>query len=75
MKRSTVVGAGGKSVTDNIRTSYGTFIRCAAAAAAAAAAAPAAGRRTWHSKRWKPSGQQLRLLRGLKCCSSAQLGS
>lgn len=26
MKRSTVVGANGSSVTDNIRTSYGTFI-------------------------------------------------
>lgn len=27
MRRSTVVGANGKSVTDNIRTSYGTFLR------------------------------------------------
>lgn len=27
MKRSTVVGAGGKSVEDNYRTSYGTFVR------------------------------------------------
>ena len=27
MKRSTVVGAGGKSVEDNYRTSYGTFLR------------------------------------------------
>lgn len=27
MRRSTVVGADGKSVTDNIRTSYGTFLR------------------------------------------------
>ena len=27
MRRSTVVGSGGKSVEDNIRTSYGTFLR------------------------------------------------
>lgn len=27
MRQSTVVGAGGKSVTDTIRTSRGTFIR------------------------------------------------
>ena len=27
MRRSTVVGQGGKSVEDNIRTSYGTFLR------------------------------------------------
>lgn len=27
MKRSTVVGPGGKSVEDNYRTSYGTFLR------------------------------------------------
>lgn len=27
MKRSTVVGEGGKSVEDNYRTSYGTFLR------------------------------------------------
>ena len=31
MRRSTVVGAGGKSVLDTIRTSRGTFLRCAAA--------------------------------------------
>ena len=30
MRRSTVVGAGGKSVLDTIRTSRGTFLRCAA---------------------------------------------
>lgn len=38
MMRSTVVGAGGASVTDNIRTSYGTFIRCGALLAALCAA-------------------------------------
>lgn len=27
MRRSTVVGDGGKSVADGIRTSYGTFIK------------------------------------------------
>ena len=27
MRRSTVVGPNKKSVTDNIRTSYGTFLR------------------------------------------------
>ena len=27
MRKSTVVGQGGKSVLDNIRTSYGTFLR------------------------------------------------
>jgi hypothetical protein len=27
MRRSTVVGGDGKSVLDNIRTSYGTFLR------------------------------------------------
>lgn len=27
MRRSTVVGANGSSVTDGIRTSYGTFLR------------------------------------------------
>lgn len=27
MQRSTVVGLGGKSVLDNVRTSYGTFLR------------------------------------------------
>lgn len=27
MRRSTVVGANGSSVTDSIRTSYGTFLR------------------------------------------------
>jgi prolyl 4-hydroxylase len=27
MKRSTVVGAGGQSVEDQIRTSYGTFLK------------------------------------------------
>lgn len=27
MRRSTVVGGDGKSVQDNIRTSYGTFLR------------------------------------------------
>jgi len=31
MRRSTVVGAEGESVTDNIRTSYGTFLRWAGA--------------------------------------------
>ncbi len=30
MRRSTVVGAGGKSVLDTIRTSRGTFLRCVA---------------------------------------------
>lgn len=33
MRQSTVVGAGGKSVTDTIRTSRGTFLRCSAAEA------------------------------------------
>lgn len=28
MMRSTVVGEGGASVVDHIRTSYGTFLRC-----------------------------------------------
>ena len=30
MMRSTVVGEGGASVVDHIRTSYGTFLRCSA---------------------------------------------
>jgi prolyl 4-hydroxylase len=30
MMRSTVVGEGGASVVDHIRTSYGTFLRSAA---------------------------------------------
>ena len=36
LKRSTVVGAGGQSVVDTYRTSYGMFIKCASFALAAA---------------------------------------